>query len=122
MPRKLLLPVSFNTLRISKSLIRLRLREARRNAQGKPPAPKPQRKDSAIPYPVVNFKADGHQLWRLLDYILDSIQQEIVRIVAVPLSMPYLTTVRTPIYVICKGKGGLAPPLSGTSYTGGESP
>ena len=31
----------------SVDLIRLRLREARRNAQGKPPAPKPQRKDSA---------------------------------------------------------------------------
>ena len=31
----------------SVDLIRLRLREARRNAQGKPPAPKPQRKSSA---------------------------------------------------------------------------
>ena len=31
----------------SVDLIRLRLREAPRNAQGKPPAPKPQRKDSA---------------------------------------------------------------------------
>ena len=31
----------------SLDLIRLRLREARRNAQGEPPAPKPQRKSSA---------------------------------------------------------------------------
>ena len=31
----------------SVDLIRLRLREARRNAQGKPPAPRPQRKSSA---------------------------------------------------------------------------
>ena len=31
----------------SVDLIRLRLREARRNAQGEPPAPKPQRKSSA---------------------------------------------------------------------------
>ena len=31
----------------SLDLVRLRLREARRNAQGEPPAPKPQRKSSA---------------------------------------------------------------------------
>ena len=32
---------------VSLDLVRLRLREARRSAQGKPPAPKPQRKSSA---------------------------------------------------------------------------
>ena len=96
MPRKLLLPVSFNTLRISKSLIRLRLRKRGGMPRGNRRPRSPSGRTQPSLTPVVNFKADGHQLWRLLDYILDSIQQEIVRIVAVPLSMPYLTTVRTP--------------------------